>query len=186
MHQEPMSLYLVSPEACHPSELVEGSGQVLDVTGLLEGLPRQGELRVRLVDPPLSAVEVAEREVRVARLGLQMQLAVGVFGAVQGAFRFRWPPLCEVEPRDMHMHLCHAQGIGQLWLERLELGGRLRRLLEQARVDVRVRERRMHARERVRVSEARTFDLPEQRLENVDLVTNVTERVQAPRLARAA
>src|SRR5207244_9211686 len=117
-------------------------------------------------------------------LGLRMQLAVGFFGAVQGAFRFRWLALCEVERRDMHMHLGHAQGTGQLWLERLERGGRLRRLLEQARVDVRVRERRMHARERVRVSEARMFDLPEQRLENVDLVTNVTERVEAPSLAR--
>ena len=28
-----------------------------------------------------------EREVHVARLGLQMELSVGVFGAVQGAFR---------------------------------------------------------------------------------------------------
>src|SRR5438309_1128965 len=84
----------------------------------------------------------------------------------------------------MKMHLRYAQGIGQLWFERLELGRGLPRLREQARIDVCVHERRMDARERVRIPEPLTLDLPEQRLEHVDLVAHVTERVEASGLSR--
>src|SRR5436190_15668547 len=105
MQQETTSLFLVPTEACYPGELVEGSGQILDVTRLLEGRARQREFRGRLFDPFLSAEEVAEREFRVARFGLEMQLSVGVFSAMQGTFCFGCPAVCEVEPRDMQMHL---------------------------------------------------------------------------------
>lgn len=33
-----------------------------------------------------------------------MELPVGIFSAMEGAFRLSGPPVCEVEPRDMEMH----------------------------------------------------------------------------------
>ena len=167
-----------------PRHLVQRPDQVRLVRRVLEDLDRVVELGSSAGEISLPAGHVPEREVRAGCLGLEVPVPVHLVRATEGALRVDDPPLVEEEPGHVHVHLGDAERVGEMRGERHELGSRFRRLVGDAGFQVREDERGVEASERVGIAELLSLQTVEEALEEEDRVPHVTQRFEAPRLAR--
>src|SRR4029077_14804031 len=104
-------LLRTAPKTLETSQLVERAGEVFRVPCLLERSSREVEVGTRIVEPSLARVDVAQGQVRVRGLRSQVELTVRIFCPVERAFCLLHPPLRNMQPSDVKIHLRNAHRV---------------------------------------------------------------------------